>query len=116
MDSGETKDSMPGYEQKGAVVKQRRRKPKLPTKTQNVDKKHQSDFIALGNDKFITVRKHGADLYLNMRQYKRDAHGRLLATKRGIMLTAAEWAQLRSSVRHVESKLKERRAKMNNSD
>ena len=107
---------MPGYEQRSAVVKQRRRKPKLPAKTQNVDKKHQSDFIALGNDKFITVRKHGADLYLNMRQYKRDAHGRLLATKRGIMLTVAEWAQLRSSARHVESKLKERRAKMNNSD
>ena len=77
---------------------------------------NQSDLVALGNDKYISVRKQGCELFLNIRQYRRDAHGRLLATKRGIMLTTKEWAQLKANIKQVEKILKQRNKKMNSAD
>ena len=111
-----TKDTIMGYGQNTEKVMQCRRKPKLLVNVHKADKPTPSELIALGNDKYISVRKRGFDLFLNMRQYKRDAHGRLLATKRGIMLSTVEWAQLKSSVKQVDKKLKQRQAKMTNID
>ena len=113
MDADATKETMVGYKQKTTGVAQCRRKPKMPKKAQKLDEKLQSEYIALGGDKFITVRKRGPALFLNIRQYKRDAHGRLMSTKRGIMLTMAEWTQLKGNIRMVENKLKRRIVTMN---
>ena len=115
MDADATKETMVGYKQKTTGMAQCRRKPKLPKKARKVDEKLQSEYIAIGSDKFITVRKKGPALYLNIRQYKRDAHGRLISTKRGIMLTMAEWTQLKGNIRMVENRLKRRSGTMNSS-
>ena len=76
----------------------------------------QSNLVALGNDKYMSVRKQGSSLFLNIRQYRRDEHGRLLATKRGIMLTTSEWTELKANIKRVEKNLKQRHAEMNSSN
>ena len=85
-----TKDTIVGYKHNIAGKAQRRRKPKSPRKAQKSGEKLQSDFIAIGIEKFATIRKKGTALFLNIPQYKRDAKDKLLTTKRGIMLTIAE--------------------------
>ena len=116
MDADATKEAIVGYRKNVNNVVQRRRKPKKPVKGKKMERMPQSDLVALGNDKYISVRKQGSCLFLNIRQYRRDEHGRLLATKRGIMLTMPEWTQLKANIKRVGKDLKQRHAKMNSSN
>ena len=111
MDVDATKESILGYKKNTTQVTQCRRKPQRPGKVQKPETLTQSHLVALGNDKYISVRKQGSELFVNMRQYRCDAHGRLLTTKRGMMLTMKEWAQLKANIKQVEKILKQRNKK-----
>ena len=71
----------------------------------------ESTLIPLGGKKFVTVRSYNGQMKLNIRKYINDVHGKMYSTKNGIMLTVAEWRQLKKSVKDIDERLKIRQQK-----
>ena len=83
--------------------------PAQPIRTQH-DKavfKPASKLIRIGKHKFITIRKYCGEPRINIRDYTYDGCGKLYSTKRGIMLTPAEWQQLKEQCDTVDKFLKQ---------
>lgn len=51
--------------------------------------------VTIGDKKLVSFRYVRGTPFVNIRSYKRDEHGRMFATKRGIMLSLAEWKSLK---------------------
>ena len=49
------------------------------------------DDVALGTNKLISVHYRTGEPWINIRTYRPDHHGRMLSTKRGILLNLKEW-------------------------
>ena len=68
----------------------------------------ESTLIKIGNRKFVSIRRHGGEPRVNIRQYIHDSHGKPYSTKRGILLTATEWQQLKQNVKDIDTSLNKR--------
>lgn len=64
--------------------------------------------IKLGKSKYVTIRKYNGRPKVNIRTYSRDCYGKLLSTKRGLLLTTNEWRTLKESVSIIDQRLDER--------
>ena len=65
----------------------------------------ESKLIKISNRKFVSIRKHDGEPRVNIRQYIHDSHGKPYSTKRGILLTATEWQQLKENVKDIDTSL-----------
>lgn len=68
--------------------------------------------IKLGKFKYVTIRKFNGRPKVNIRNYSRDCYGKLLSTKRGLLLTTDEWNTLKESVSTIDQRLAERNQAM----
>ena len=68
----------------------------------------ESKLIKIGNRKFVSIRRHGGEPRVNIRQYIHDSYGKPYSTKRGILLTATEWQQLKQNVKDIDTSLNKR--------
>ena len=68
----------------------------------------ESNLIKIGNRKFVSIRSHGGEPRVNIRQYIHDSHGKPYSTKRGILLTVTEWQQLKKNVKEIDLSLNKR--------
>ena len=83
----------------------------LHTKADRLKRKHQTRQprkIKLGNSKYVTIRKYNGRPKVNIRTYSRDCYGKLLSTKRGLLLTTDEWSTLKESLSTIDQRLAER--------
>ena len=65
----------------------------------------ESKLIKISNRKFVSIRKHDGEPRVNIRQYIHDSHGKPYSTKRGILLTATEWQQLKENTKDIDTSL-----------
>ena len=68
----------------------------------------ESKLIKIGNRKFVSIRSHGGEPRVNIRQYIHDSHGKPYSTKRGILLTETEWQQLKKNIKDIDTSLHKR--------
>ena len=58
--------------------------------------------VSIGDKKLVSFRYKNGIPYVNIRSYKRDKHGRMFATKRGIMLSLEEWKSLKEDTNEID--------------
>ena len=58
--------------------------------------------VSIGDKKLVSFRYMNGIPYVNIRSYKRDMHGRMFATKRGIMLSLDEWKALKEDTSEID--------------
>lgn len=64
------------------------------------------NLIPIGSCKFVKVCKYRGSTYVNIRDYVKGDTGRFYSTKRGVLLTPAEWKSLKKSFKEVDKELK----------
>ena len=64
-----------------------------------------SKWHRLSERKFITIRKHVGVAKVNIRDYNHSECGRSYSTKRGILLTKAEWEPLKENISSIDDML-----------
>lgn len=79
-----------------------------PQQHESIVPMRESKLIKIGSRKFVSIRSHCGEPRVNIRQYIHDAHGKPYSTKRGILLTATEWQQLKTSVQDIDTNLNKR--------
>ena len=78
------------------------------TQQETIPPVRESKLIKIGNRKFVSIRRHGGEPRVNIRQYIHDSYGKPYSTKRGILLTATEWQQLKQNVKDIDTSLNKR--------
>lgn len=68
--------------------------------------------VSIGKDKLVSVRYQNNHPLINIRAYIRDQHGRMFSTKRGILLNATEWRQLKQNISKIDRLLKQRQLQL----
>ena len=63
-------------------------------------------YIPIGHGKYVKVCNYRQKPYINIRDYTTTSEGRLYSTKRGILLSPAEWKQLKKSMKEVDQEVK----------
>lgn len=71
-----------------------------------VNQKLRQTYIPIGNGKYIKVGKYNRGTKINIRDFTTTVEGRLLATKKGILLSPEEWKQLKKVTKEVDAKVK----------
>ena len=62
--------------------------------------------LPIGESKFISIRMVRKKPSVNLRSYHRDEFGRLISTRRGIVLSADDWIDLKKHMNEVDNRLK----------
>ena len=75
-------------------------------KNQMLSFSHKST-VTIGDKKLVSFRFVRGTPYVNVRSYKQDEHGRMFATKRGIMLGLAEWRKLKEDTDIIDAQVHE---------
>ena len=79
------------------------------TSKPQVKPRKSSKLLSLGGKKYVTIRKRFKTACVNIRTYSSDDCDFLSSTKRGIMLSASEWNNLKDCITEIDKRLNDRK-------
>ena len=94
-----------------SIVKKSVRRQQTPVKRPSVMKHRRNRLFSIGENMYMNIRRLNKKPCVNIRNYNRDEHGRLCATKRDLLLSSNEWEQLKNVIAVIDGELQQRQAK-----